>query len=310
MRTLRDLLKDYLAMRRSLGFKLHSTGDLMMSFVSFMEQRQADYITTLLALEWANQTMSLQPGRCGTRLNPVRSFARYCSAMDPRTEVPPFGLLPSHYARPTPYLFSAEDVSNLLRACLQSHPNESFVDRTMYCVLGLLSVAGLRISEALNLTLDDIDNDDGILLIRSAKFGKFRFVPMHSTTVAVLTSYQRLRESLLAGRRVPHLFLNAKAARLTYEQANDQFHRLSEKAGLPSRSASRRPHLHDLRHHFAMSTLMNWYRDGQDIEQRLPVLSAFLGHVQISNTYWYLSACPDLLGVAKERLERRWEHTS
>jgi integrase/recombinase XerD len=309
MNTLRELLQDYLEMRRALGFKLRTAGAGLASFVSFMEQAQSGYITTAQAIAWAQLPTSVHPGRWERRLSEVRGFARYCSAMDSRTEVPPMGLFPVAYSRPTPYFFTDDDMRNLLQAALQlrAHP---FVGHTFHCLLGLLSVTGLRISEALGLTLDDVDLDEGILLIRSSKFGKSRLVSLHASTIKVLAEYQRYREHFLAGRQIPHLFVNSHGARLGYDQVLDTFHRLSKMVGLCSRTGSRAPHLHDLRHRFALVTLLHWYRDGQDIERRLPVLSAFLGHVQVSNTYWYLSACPELLGAANKRLEQHWEHTS
>jgi integrase/recombinase XerD len=310
MNSLRESLQDYLAMRRALGFKLRSTGAGLLSFVSFMEQGQIAYITTERALAWAQQPASVPPARWARRLSYVRGFARYCRAIDSRTEVPSLGLLPFNYSRPHPYFFTDDDIRRLLQASLQLRAKQSFVGQTFYCLLGLLSVSGLRIFEALGLTLDDVDLDEGILLIRSSKFGKSRLVPLHATTVKVLADYQGHRKQFLGGRQIAHFFVNSHGARLGYCQALDTFHRLSEKVGLHSRTGGRRPHLHDLRHRFALLTLLHWYRDGHDVERRLPVLSAYLGHVQVSDTYWYLSACPELLGAAKERLEQHWEHTS
>jgi len=169
-------------------------------------------------------------------------------------------------------------------------------------------VSGLRICEALGLTVDDVDLDDSILTIRSTKFGKSRLVPLHTTTLEVLVDYRACREQFLVGRQVPHWFVNSHGERLGYDCVLHAFHRLT--AGLPSQPGRSRPRLHDLRHRFALSTIIHWYRDGQDVQRRLPVLSAFLGHVQVSDTYWYLSACPELLGAAKERLEHHWEQTS
>ena len=242
------------------------------------------------------------------RLSYVRGFARYCSAIDPPTEVPPLGLLPFPHRRPSPYLFTDNDIDRLLQDALQWPAKEGLANHTLYCLFGLLSVSGLRICEALGLALDDVDLDVGILTIRATKFGKSRLVPLHSTTVEVLTDYRERRERFLDGRQVPHWFVNTHGGRLGYDPVLRTFRRLT--AGLPSQPGRARPRLHDLRHRFALMTVVHWYRDGQDVERRLPVLSAFLGHVQTSDTYWYLSACPELLGAAKARLERHWERTS
>jgi integrase len=308
MNTLRELLQDYLTMRRALGFKLHTEGNALLSFINFMEQVQADYISIDLALAWATQPTSVQPARWADRLSYVRGFARYCRAIDPRTEVPPAGLLPFPHQRPSPYFFTDEDIDRLLHDALRWPAQEGLENHTLYCLFGLLSVSGLRICEALGLTLDDVDLDEGILTIRSTKFGKSRLVPLHPTTVQVLTDYRQRREQFLAGRQIPHWFVSARGGRLSYDPVFRAFRRLT--AELPSQPGRSRPRMHDLRHRFALKTLLHWYRDGQDVERRLPVLSAFLGHVETRDTYWYLSACPELLDAAKERLEHHWEQSS
>ncbi len=305
MSTLRDSLQGYLTLRRQLGFKLRTDGFGLLSFVTFMEQMQANYITTDLALIWAKQPVQVQPARWATRLSYVRGFARYCRAIDPRTEVPPTGLLSFARHRPSPYFFSDDDVDRLLQRALALPAQDGMTNRTFYGLFGLLSVSGLRIHEALSLTLGDVDLSEGILTIRSSKFGKSRLLPLHSTTVAALSDYWKYREQFLDGRQVSQWFINPRARPLSYDQAHRVFRRLTvDFSPQPGRS---RPRMHDLRHRFALKTLLRWYHSGYDVERKLPTLSAFLGHVEIKDTYWYLSACPELLEAAKERLERHWE---
>jgi integrase len=308
MSTLRELLQDYLATRRALGFKLRTDGTGLLSFVAFMEQARADSITTDLALAWAKQPTSVQPARWAQRLSYVRGFARYCRAIDPRTEIPPSGLLPFPHRRPSPYFFTDDDIERLVQSALQWPAQDGLANHTLFCLFGLLSVSGLRICEALGLTLDDVDLDEGILTISSTKFGKSRLVPLHATTVEVMTDYRGRREQFLTGRQVPHWFVNSRGGPLGYDTVRRAFHRLT--AGLPSQPGRTRPRVHDLRHRFALVTVVHWYHDGEDVQRRLPVLSAFLGHVQVSDTYWYLSACPELLDAAKERLEGHWGQSS
>ena len=167
MSAMRDALRDYLAMRRALGFKLVSDGTGLSSFVTFLEDAQAEYISTQLALAWAQTPTSVQPARWARRLGFVRGFARYCAAIDPRTEAIPVGLLPFEYQRRAPYIFSDKDIEVLLQAALALPAKDGLANHTYHCLLGLLSVTGLRISEAVNLTLDDVDLVDGILTIRS-----------------------------------------------------------------------------------------------------------------------------------------------
>lgn len=307
MSTLRELLQNYLVMRRALGFKLHAEGIGLLSFVTFMEQTQADFISTNLALVWAKQPTMAQPIWWARRLGFVRGFARYCHAIDPRTKVPASGLLAFSRRRPSPYFLTDEDIDQLLQNALELQLKECFMNQTLYCLFGLLAVSGLRISEALSLTLNDVDLDQGILTIRSTKFGKSRLVPLHTTTVKVLVDYRKHRKQFLARRQISYWFVNALGGCLGYDCVHNAFRRLTD--GMPKQTGRLRPRLHDLRHRFAMKTLLHWYRDEQDVEQRLPTLSAFLGHVQVSDTYWYLSACPELLGAAKNCLERHWEHT-
>jgi len=308
MSALRKLLQDYLTMRRALGFKMHVEGIGLLSFVTYMEQAQADFISTDLALAWAKQPTMAQPIWWAHRLSFVRGFARYCHAIDPRSEVPPSGLLSFSRRRPSPYFFTDEDIDQLLQNTLQLQMNNPFMNQTLYCLFGLLAVSGLRIGEALSLTLNDVDLDQALLTIRSTKFDKSRLVPMHTTTAKVMVDYQKHREQFLAGRQIPYWFVNVQGGCLGYDSVRRAFRHLTD--GMANQTGRLRPRLHDLRHRFAMKTLLHWYRDGQDVEQLLPTLSAFLGHVQVSDTYWYLSACPELLGAAKDRLERHWEYTS
>jgi integrase len=308
MSALRELLQDYLAMRRALGFKMRVEGIGLLSFVTYMEQAQADFISTDLALAWAKQPTLAKPIWWAQRLSFVRGFSRYCHAIDPRTEVPPSGLLPFSRRRPSPYFFTDEDIDQFLQNTLQLQLKVPFMNQTLYCLFGLLAVSGLRIGEALSLTLNDVDLDQALLTIRSTKFGKSRLVPMHTTTTKVMIDYQEQREQFLAGRQIPYWFINVQGGCLGYDSVRRAFRHLTD--GMANQTGRLRPRLHDLRHRFAMKTLLHWYRDGQDVERQLPTLSAFLGHVQVSDTYWYLSACPELLGAAKDRLERHWEQTS
>lgn len=307
MNTLRTLLNDYLNTRRALGYKLRGEGTGLKSFVAFMEGRQAEFVTTALAMEWATLPTGVNPAQWARRLGFVRVFARYGSAVDARTEIPSPDLIPCTRVRPQPYLFAQGDIEHLLQAALELPPKDGLRPWTFHCLFGLLSVSGLRSGEARGLTLDDVNLDEAVLTIRSSKFGKFRLVPLHPSTVLVMADYLRRRQGFVANHVVDYVFVNEQLKPLTTDQALDTFQRLLKKIGLKAQGARRRPHLHDLRHRFAVETLLQWYRDGQEVERRLPVLSAFLGHTEVRNTYWYLSARPELLRLAQERLERHWE---
>jgi integrase/recombinase XerD len=311
MNTLRQAVRDYLKMRRSLGFKLRETGKELIDFVSFLEQHNAGYITQALALAWAQQPSQAQPAHWAHRLSSVRGFARYRSATDPRTQIPSPGLLPFQPKRARPYLYSEDEIRSLLRAALRmSYRFQCGKLRpwTFYCLFGLLSVTGLRLGEARNLELQDVDLKAGVLTIRGAKFGKSRLVPLHASTCAVLTDYLARRRRHWAGRTVSsYLFLSSWGNRVDGGEIHRTFYALSRQTGLRGPSDSHGPRLHDLRHRFATNTLVQWYRSGQDPERRLPLLSAYLGHVHVADTQWYLEGSPELMREAMRRLQQRWE---
>ena len=314
MNTLRQAVHEYLAMRRSLGFKLQDAGKALLDFTDFMTQRHASYITSVLALEWAQLPVNAQPSYWAQRLSFVRGFARYRCASDPRTEVPLPGLLPFQPQRAHPYLYSEDEIKRLLCAALDM----SFRDRrcallpwVYYCLLGLLSVTGLRLGEARNLKVQDVDLDTAVLTVRTAKFGKTRLVPLHASTCEVLAGYLDRRQRHWAGRPVSsYLFVSSRGNRLDNGQVHRVFYALSRQIGLRTESDNHGPRLHDLRHRFATNTLLNWYRSEQDPERSLPLLSAYLGHVHVADTQWYLEATPELMREAMRCLEQRWEDPS
>jgi integrase/recombinase XerD len=310
MNTLREAVEDYLTMRRGLGFKLRCDGQRLLDFVSFLEERGATSITTSLALEWAQQPSSAQPVTWAQRLRYVRGFARYRSATDPQTEIPSSKLLPYRPERARPYLYTDQEIEHLLNAALKLPPADGLRRWIYHALLGLLAVSGLRISEAIGLKLEDVDLSEGILTVRGAKLGKSRLVPLHASTLQVLANYKLRRADFLAGRSASHFFISQRGNHLDTGDVHRTFYLLSRQIGLRDPDSSSGPRLHDFRHRFAVETLLQWYRAGEDVERRLPVLSTYLGHVHVSDTYWYLTACPELMGLAVKRLEHRWEAQS
>lgn len=303
MSALAESLADYLKLRRALGYKLKETGEQLERFVAFLDARGARTITTELALEWATQPAAASPEWWANRLTMTRGFATYLKALDPAVEVPPRGALPPRRKRATPYLYSDREIGALIDATNQiPTPLKAATYRTL---IGLLAVTGMRVGEAIGADRDDLDLATGVLLVRSGKFGKSRQLPLHPTTVAALTDYLRARDRLFPAPRSPALLISTAGTRLIYKNVQNLFlHTLVRGAGLRPRSAACRPRVHDLRHGFAVRTLLDWYRSGVDVQQRLPLLSTYLGHVNPADTYWYLSAAPELLALAGERLER------
>jgi len=304
MSTLRSALRRYVTFRRGVGYKFRDQEKQLEDFVRFMEKRGASVITSKLALDWA----TLPRDRFRTqalRLTAVRGFARYVGSMEPLTEVPPTGMLPGP-SRAKPYLYTETEITTLLKAALKLPPANGLKRWTCYNLFGLLAVSGLRISEALMLSRDDVDLKGGVLTIRGTKFGKSRLVPIHSTTCEVLLDYARRRDRHIRPPRSPYFFIAERGGRLERMRVYSVFWQLSRQTGLREPEAHTGPRLHDFRHSFAVQTLLNGYRSGRNVELLLPVLSTYLGHTCVRDTYWYLSVCPELMGQAVRRLEEHW----
>jgi integrase len=307
MNELRAGIADYLELRRSLGFKLKKDERLLSDFAAFMERRGATRITSKLALAWAQRPETTDPNYLAGRLRAIRSFARYRVLTDPRTEIPPTDLLPQRSSF-QPHLFGQEEITRLLAASLQRRRGAKPISRwSRYAIFGLLSVTGMRVGEALNLDLEDVDLDNGVLTIRNAKFGKSRLAPLHATTCAVLKRYLEQRDAFLAGRIVRPFFISPLGRRITHSTLSLSFRRLCRKLGLRGASDTKGPRLHDMRHSMAVEVLRQCYGTGADPERRLPALSTYLGHSHLNYTYWYLHQNPSLMQQAVTRLEHYWE---
>jgi len=304
MSTLQAALDEYLSVRRALGFGLRLSGRLLQRFVDFAERAGAAYITTELALQWAMQPANAQPVQWANRLGMVRRFAQYCSAMDPRTVVPPPDLLPYQLRRPLPYIYRDEEIARLLQAARKLPSVTGLRPHTYSTVFGLYAVTGMRTNEPLQLDRDAVDLTHGVLTIHGAKFGKSRYVPIHSSTQRALQRYSVRRDRLCRNPQSPSFFLSERGTRLTEWTVRWTFVQLSRLIGLRHVGDARGPRLLDFRHRLAINTLLRWYRRGVDVERHLPELSTYLGHVHISDTYWYLSATPQLLHQALRRMER------
>jgi integrase/recombinase XerD len=310
MSTLRQAAEQYLQLRRDLGYKLRETGRRLEDFVAFAEQEGASHVTTDLALRWAQQPAGVQPATWATRLRIVRRFALWLNAADRRTEVPPPGLLPGRYLRKRPYIYSDAEIRDLIRAAGQLASAAGLKRRTYATLFGLLAVTGMRVSEVVALDREDVDLDEGILRIRRTKFGKSRLVAVHDSTRQVLAEYARERDRIVRHPAAPAFFLSEGSDRVTACAARFNFAKVSREVGLRAPTAGRHgrgPRLHDMRHRFAVCTLLRWYRAGLDVEREIPKLATYLGHVHVNETYWYLEAVPELLELAARRLERPQE---
>lgn len=305
MTPLRQALDDYLTMRRGLGYKLERAEKLLAQFLVYLDEVGAESVTVEDALAWARLPASADPSWWSQRLSVVRGFAAYLHTLDPAAEVPAAELLPWRRRRATPYLYTDAEIAALIAACASLR----FPLRvaTYGTLIGLLAITGLRVGEAIRLDRGDLDLERGLLLVRDSKFGKSRELPLHETAVRALRGYLRRRQRLQPRPQAEALFVSLAGTRLRYCNVNWTFLRLVRRAGLEPRSATCRPRLHDLRHSFAVRTVLDAYRADSDVQARLPLLSTYLGHVDPAATYWYLSAAPELLALAGQRLERYLE---
>jgi integrase/recombinase XerD len=305
--SLQQALKDYITIRRSLGFQLRIPASSLKKFVAFLQAEGASCITTELALRWATQPTKAQPFTWAWRLGMVRRFATWLSAIEPRTEIPPAGILPHRYRRKTPHIYSDAEIATLLRQAQQLPSSKGLRASTFTTLFGLQAVTGMRVNEALGLDRQDVDLALGILHIRRAKFGKSRYVPIHPSTVHALKKYAEARDRILPAPRTPAFFISERGSRITEWAARYTFAKLSQQLGLrlSAKGHGCGPRLHDMRHRFAARTLIQWYRAGLDVERELPKLATYLGHVHVNDTYWYLEAVPELLQLATERLIER-----
>ncbi len=302
MNVLQQNLKEYLSFRRNLGFKLKYPASALRNFVDFMEARRAKYITQQLALDWALETRMEKSTQRARRLQIVRSFARYVSAIDPRTEIPADGLLYGKYERATPYIYTKEQILNLIAAAAKLPPQDGLRPFSYSTVFGLLAVTGMRVGEIVALDRSDVDFNEAVLTVRDGKFGKSRFIPVHATTIQRLRVYARHRDKVHPAPSSVAFFLSESGARLTTCMVRWTFIRLSRRIGLRTTTDSNGPRLHDLRHTFAVRTFVNWYRAGIAVDSQILALSTYLGHAKVTDTYWYLSSIPELLCLANARL--------
>jgi integrase/recombinase XerD len=300
MSALHQAVVDYLEIRRALGYKLRHAGQLLPQFVSFLERQDAAFITTELAVRWATQPTDVSAGWWADRLAIVRRFAEHLRALDPRTQVPPTRLLPCRSPRVKPYLYSDEEIMRIMRSA--EDLNGLLRSRTYVTLIGLMATTGMRVGEVIALDRHDIDWRHRLLVVRHGKLGKSREIVLHRTTMQALNQYARKRDRVFPHPRSRSFFLSVRGTRISDTTVHLCFRHLLERAAISS--VRRAPRMHDLRHAFAVKTVLGWYRAGLDVEARLPWLSAFLGHTGPISTYWYLTAVPELLNLASERLER------
>ena len=303
MNEIRTVAETYLKIRRSLGFKMKAEEKHLSQFIGFLEQQGATYITSDLALRWAMKTKPCHPGNWRNRFYTVRRFAKYVFALDPRTEIPPSSVLTRRYPRRIPHIYTEGEILHLIKVAKRTRAPKGLWGWTFSTIFGLLAVTGMRVAESVNLNREDVDLDEGVLTIRETKFRKSRLVPLHPSTTRVLQRYAQLRDKLFPELQSGSFFVTEQGKRLRAKAVGKKFLALARKIGLRGPKGIPGPHLHDLRHAFAVHTMLAWYRSGVDVEAHMPELSTYLGHLSTAETYWYVSAVPELLNLAAQRLE-------
>lgn len=298
---LRQALSNYLSLRRALGFKLDNAARLLGQFLDYLDARGVDTITIDDTLTWAMGPKHASRHWWAIRVSVVRGFAAYLHVADPRVQIPPTGLIRCGTSRAIPYLYSDAEIAALLAAAADLRPRLRAA--TYQTLIGVLAVSGIRIGEAIAADEQDLDLENGVLLIRHAKFDKQRLVPLHPSTVRALDGYLRLRHQLCPRAGSPALFISTVGTRLLHSNISLTFASLASQVGLTRRSAGCRPRIHDVRHSFAVRVVLDWYATGADVPAMMPRLSTYLGHTDPKHTYWYLSAAPELMGLAGQRLD-------
>lgn len=300
MSALSRAASDYLTLRHALGYQLVEANRLLPRFVAYLDATETPTVTVEAALAWSIQA---NPGTtmASLRMMIARGFARHLAGIDPATEVPPLGLLPSRQHWRPPFIYTPADIDVLMRqARLCLHP--PLLAETIETLIGLLAVTGMRIGEVIALDRSDVDLTAGVVLVRESKFTKSRNVPLHESTTGVLRDYADRRDREHPQPVTASFLVAVTGKRLDYTMVGRTFRNLCENAGIGV-GATHPPRLHDLRHTFAVATLVHWYRTGQDATAKMPMLSTYLGHHDPRSTYWYLSAAPELLALAADRLE-------
>jgi integrase/recombinase XerD len=302
MKSLTTSMHEYINVRRSLGYKLKEQERYLKEFIKFLKKKDYQYITVKIATEWATLPHDAKLATWSQRLSIVRLFARYRIAEDPRTEIPPSYLLSQQPNRVTPYIYSEQEIQQLLKAC-QLLPSKGLRRHTYFIFFGLIAVTGCRINELISLNRNDFDDKNGWIIIRNSKCDKSRLLPLHQTTIQQLKKYAKIRDQFPV-HDVNAFFLSDRGIRITEWSTRYAFIQISKKIGLRDMFDSYGPRIHDIRHRFAILTLLNWYREGANINKKIILLSTYLGHKKPTDTYWYITGIPELLAQATAKLEK------
>jgi integrase len=300
-------LDRYLTVRRHLGADLRTDERILRRFVTFADRNGAMYVNTDLILRWLQTLPAASPGTRAARFRVARLFAEWLHGIDPNHEAPPRGLIPGRVQRVHPYIYSEAEIAAIIEHARTLPSIYGMRGLTCSTLFGLIAVTGLRISEALSLDPADLDVECGVLHVRHGKLGKERLLPLDPSVVQRLENYSVERDRLL-GRRPEAFFVTCEGRRLGDCGARYNFAHVCQQIGLRPPQLylrhGRGPRIHDLRHTFAVRTLLGWYRSDKDVAREMIKLTTWLGHENPAHTYWYLEAVPELLELASARVTR------
>jgi integrase len=304
-RTMLSLAIEYLAERRRLGFDLTIPGGQIVAFARFVDATgHTGTLTAGVVLDWVQgKAARATPLTWAHRLRILRPFAKYLTRLDPATEFPMAPIFGPEYPRLSPHIYSDAEIGELLAAARRLPPEGTLRPITYETIFGLIAASGLRISEALNLRCGDVDAVRELLTVRQTKFRKSRHVPLHATAVAALERYMGMRARHGATSADAPLFLSSSGGPLPKRTVHGVFQKIRTQQGWINRGAHAEIRIHDLRHAFICRRVQLWHDGGADIDNAMAALSTYVGHVKISDTYWYLTGVPDLMAIAGKRFE-------
>ena len=301
LRTMKEKVQQYLSYRRSLGFRLHIEGQQLLRFAAYADNKNhKGPMTEELAIEWAKSSKKSSHFTWARRLEIVTCFAKYCCIVEPETQIPPKGLFGPSHRRVEPYIFTRDEIQKIFEETKNLMPKNSFRQSTFRYLFTLLYVTGLRVSEALHLLINDVDLTRGVLCIRETKFNKSRLVPIDSSTVIALTSYYKQRKIRVLNSVSSAFFVLDNGASVKLRAAEYAFYKIRNSLGMGTTPQGRIPRLYDFRHTFVCHRLLAWYEQGANVHQMLPYLSTYLGHVKVSDTYWYITGIPELMNISAQ----------
>jgi integrase len=300
-------VEDYITYKRSLGFQIKMESYELRRFAVYSEKiGHVGSLTTDIAFQWASLKPEYSRWYMARRMEIIRTFAKYICVFDPMTQMPPKGMFGKCHGRVTPYIFTHEEIKRLMKSSAELNALDGLRSRTIPIAIGLLWATGMRPSEVCKLVNDDVDLIKGRITIRETKFSKTRIIPLHETTVTKLQTYVLERDGLRIHHEDNHFLLMTGSTNMKLRSLEYAWQKIRNQLLIDTKEWNNRrpPRLYDIRHSFACHTLLNWLKQGINVNHKLIYLSTYLGHVKVADTYWYLTGTPELMQLASSHFEQ------